>query len=73
MDKKRRFIAVVKEPQYYIFTYAPGDESVLFNTVMEYVKNPELDFEWNDAILFLKRMRGILNKELKEYDDNKTL
>ena len=65
-EAQLRYIAIVKEPHNYIFTYAPGNESKLFCTVMEYAKNPEHDLDWNDVILFLKKMRQILRDELKK-------
>lgn len=62
----KRYIAIIKDTHRYMFIYAPGEESKLFCKVMEYAKSEDYDLDWNDVILFLKRMRQILRERLNK-------
>jgi hypothetical protein len=61
-DDDRRYLALVKGEQHYLFVFHRQRAREVLTTLARYARNPDLDFTWQDAT----QLREKVLQEAKE-------
>ena len=63
-DDVSRQVVLVKRGQRYVFRYMPGDESKLFEDLMEMADDPIFDLDWFDAAVLSHQVGQRISQQL---------
>ena len=64
MEDGRKFVAIIKGTERYIFFYDDGDFELLLQALCRSAKDPDLTFSWYDAAVLSQEVRRG-HKEMK--------
>ena len=60
-----RQLTLVKKGQYYLFRYAPGDESQMLEALMGKAQDPRCPLDWFDAAVLSHQMGHRMANEMQ--------
>jgi len=64
IPRETRCLKLTKDEHEFRLAYETGQESVVLQSLVEMVENPELPFDWFDAAVLGHQLGGHLAKEL---------
>jgi hypothetical protein len=65
--EEARQLTLVKKGHYYLFRYAPGDEAVLIQTLIDRAQDPRCPLDWFDAAVLSHQMGHRMGNEMQSF------
>ena len=66
MQRGVNVLALVKQPERYVFLYDDESTATLLRTLGKYASDPELSFSWYDAAILSQKVRRLRREKSEQ-------